>query len=82
MARLERSAFARVRATVAARIRELRRARGLSQEELADQAGCHRTYIGMLERGEGNPSLSVLTSIAEALDIEVAELVTAGRKVG
>jgi transcriptional regulator with XRE-family HTH domain len=36
----------------------------------------------MLERGEGNPSLSVLTSIAEALDIEVAELVNAGRKVG
>jgi len=82
MTRLESSAFAQARATVAARMRESRRAQGLSQEELADRAGSHRTYIGMLERGEGNPSLSVLTSIAEALDIEVAELVTAGRKVG
>ena len=50
------------------RIKELRQAKGMSQEELADLAGCHRTYVGMIERGEGNPSLGVLFRIADALD--------------
>ncbi len=61
-----------------ARIKESRRARGLSQEELADQAGCHRTYVGMLERGEGNPSLGVLFRIAAVLEVDLVELLTQG----
>ena len=69
----ERKDFDSLRKVVGARLKELRRARGLSQEELADQAGCHRTYVGMIERGEGNPSLEMLSRIAGVLDVEVVE---------
>lgn len=56
------------------RIKELRRAKGLSQEELAFKAGLHRTYLGGIERGERNPSLKNITAIAEALAITLSEL--------
>ena len=68
--------FDRAKAVIAGRVRQLRQERGLSQEELADQAGCHRTYVGMLERSVGNPSLAVLASLADALGVALAELVT------
>ena len=55
-------------------VRELRVARGLTQEELADDAGLDRSYIGGVERGERNPSLSVIEKIAEGLDVTLAEL--------
>lgn len=67
--------YERVRAVVASRIRELRQGRGLSQEELADRAGVHRTYVGMLERRQSNPSLHVLAKIAEALVVTVSDLI-------
>lgn len=66
--------FERVSPIFAFRIRELRRELGLSQEELADEAGCHRTYIGMLERRQGNPSLRILCLICDALGVELNEL--------
>ena len=56
------------------RVRELRLARGLSQEELASRVGIHRTYVGGVERGERNPSLKNIASIARALDITLREL--------
>jgi transcriptional regulator with XRE-family HTH domain len=56
------------------RVRELRKAKGLSQEELAFKAGIHRTYIGGIERGERNPSLKNIASIAKALGISPSEL--------
>lgn len=65
--------FDRVTAILATRIRELRLARGLSQEELADEAGCHRTYVGMLEREQANPSLWILSLISEALGVRLEE---------
>ena len=68
------SEFGRVRGILASRLREVRLARGLSQEELADQSGCHRTYIGMLERRQVNPSLRILCSISEALGVRLDEL--------
>lgn len=74
MQRRESQEFDEIRGVVAARLRELRQARGLSQEELADLAGCHRTYIGMLERRLGNPSLKILTRIALALNLPVRDL--------
>ena len=72
--RPESRAYVRARELLATRLRELRLERRLSQEELADRAGCHRTYIGMLERKLGNPSLSVLGAIAEALEVDIPRL--------
>ena len=69
-----RTDFNNLLTVAGARIKELRQVKGLSQEALADRAGCHRTYVGMLERGEGNPSLGVLFRIASALNVELMEL--------
>lgn len=55
----------------------LRDARGdsrISQEELGLRTGVHRNYIGGIERGERNPSVTTIATLAEALDIELSEL--------
>lgn len=49
-------------------IRKLRTQRGLSQETLGEKAGLHHTYIGAVERGEQNCTMSVLEKIAHGLD--------------
>lgn len=56
-------------------IRALRQGQNLSQEELAEKANMHRTYIGMIERGERNPALLNLIRLAQALDVPLPELV-------
>ena len=56
------------------RIRELRKARLLTQEELAELADLHPTYIGGIERGEKNLSIQSLLKIAEGLEIEIKDL--------
>jgi transcriptional regulator with XRE-family HTH domain len=56
------------------KVRELRLAKGLSQEELGFRANIHRNYVGGIERGERNPCLNNIVSIADALDISPAEL--------
>lgn len=56
------------------RVRELRKARGFSQEELAHRAGIHWTYLGGIERGERNPALVNIGRIAAALRVPLAEL--------
>ena len=56
------------------RIRNYRTQKGLSQEKLAELAGCHPTYIGLLERGEKNATLESVEKIASALDISLSEL--------
>ena len=50
-------------------------ARGLSQEELAEASGLHRTFVSQLERGLKSPSLVSMFSIAEALAIDADALV-------
>lgn len=57
------------------RIRDLRHEKGLSQEELADIADVHRTYIGMVERGEKNITVLTVARIAKALNTPVSNIV-------
>lgn len=56
------------------RIRNYRTQKGVSQEKLAELAGCHPTYIGQLERGEKNATLESVEKIASAMDISLSEL--------
>lgn len=56
------------------RVRQLRKERNLSQEELSYKADLHRTYIGMIERAEKNITLLNIEKIAKALNLEVKDL--------
>lgn len=55
-------------------VRKLRVERGLSQEQLADKAGLHRTYIGMIERAEKNITLCNMEKVAIALSVSIDSL--------
>jgi transcriptional regulator with XRE-family HTH domain len=59
---------------VGANVRTLRQIRKLSQEQLADRAGIHRTQLAAVERGRRNLTLKSLERLADALDVEPAEL--------
>lgn len=56
------------------RLKEIRKANGLSQEKLAEIANLHRTYIGMIERAEKNITLINIEKIALALNVEIKDL--------
>jgi transcriptional regulator with XRE-family HTH domain len=56
------------------RVRQLRKEKNLSQEELSFRANLHRTYIGMIERAEKNITLVNIEKIAKALNVELKEL--------
>ena len=59
---------------VGKRIRDLRKAKGFSQENFAHEVGLDRTYMGSVERGERNIAAINIIRIAKALKIEVGEL--------
>jgi transcriptional regulator with XRE-family HTH domain len=56
------------------KVREKRQAVGISQERLAELAGVHRTYVGMIERGEKNVTLRNIEKLAKALKTPIHEL--------
>lgn len=64
------------REVFAKRLRQIRQLRGLSQEKLADLTGLHRTYVGSVERSERNVSIDNMERFAQALEINLTELLT------
>ena len=56
------------------KIRELREAKNISQEKLSFSTGFHRTYIGMIERGERNISLTNMAVFAKVFELNLSEL--------
>ncbi|MGD0382667.1 MAG: helix-turn-helix transcriptional regulator [Thermoguttaceae bacterium] len=56
------------------RVRELRKARGFTQEAFADKCGLDRTYISGIERGKRNVALCNVEIIARSLDVSISEL--------
>ncbi len=65
-----------------AQIRALREAKGLSQERLADLAGLHRNFIGLIERGQRNPTFLTLIAISNKLGLPLSTLVEGAEKRG
>lgn len=59
---------------VGARVRELREAKGWSQEELGFKSGLHRNYVGGIERGERNVAIVNVAKLAKALGVRPREL--------
>ncbi len=68
----------RLRGVLARNLRRLRRARGLSQEELAGRAGLNRNYVGMIEREENAATVDVLERLAEVLGVRAPDLLLDG----
>ena len=61
---------------IAHHLAQRRQDAGLTQEQLAQRAGLHRTYIGAIERGERNISLATLETLADALNTPPSTLLT------
>jgi transcriptional regulator with XRE-family HTH domain len=64
------------------RVRELREARGLSQEELGFRAGLHRTAVSFIERAQRSSTLETIEKLATALEVEPGELMPKLRSKG
>ncbi len=63
------------------KVRKARKLKGLSQEQLAHKANLHRTYIGMIERAEKNITLLNIEKIANALEVEIIDLLINNDKI-
>jgi transcriptional regulator with XRE-family HTH domain len=62
-----------LRSLVAKNLRDIRSAKGVSQEDPAHRANLNRNYIGMLESGKNSPTVKTLGRIADALGIDAVE---------
>lgn len=56
------------------RVRELRRAKNMSQETLAEKVGISSKYISSIERGKENPTLDTLIGLSKSLNVDILEL--------
>ncbi len=56
------------------KLKVVRKSKGITQEELAVKLYMHKNYIGMIERGERNPTIRTLYKIAKALKVSASEL--------
>lgn len=65
-----------IRRQLARNLKRLRTEKGWSQEELAEQAGLHRTYVSGVERGVRNPTITIVATLAKALGVAPAELLS------
>ena len=63
-----------IRARLGQNVRRLREAKGWSQEDYADRAGIHRTYVSDIERGRRNPTIAVVEKLAKPLEVEPGQL--------
>lgn len=63
-------------AIVGKNVRKLRQQKKMTQEELAFESGIDLTYVGGIERGKRNPSLTVMARIADALSVPLARLMS------
>ena len=68
--------------SLGARVRECRAARRLTQADLGERCGLHRTFIGSVERGERNVSILNLRLIARVLRVALAELLADAAEEG
>ena len=73
-------AFMKLRQIVARNLRVLRKQKGLSQEELAFQAGINRNYVGQIEREEKSPTVDMIEKLARPLDVEPILLIASRTK--
>ena len=64
-----------------ARVRDLRLAKGYTQEAFADRCGFFRTYLSRIETGRANPTLNAIEVIADALGLSITELFRQAEKV-
>lgn len=63
-----------IRARLGRNVRQLREAKGWSQEDYADRAGIHRTYVSDIERGRRNPTVTVVEKLAQPLGVSSGSL--------
>ena len=63
-----------IRTVLAKNLKRIREERGYSQEDLAFRADLHRTYVSGVERGVRNPTIVIVQKLAEALEVEAADL--------
>lgn len=63
-----------IQARLAKNVRALREAKAWSQEDYADRAGIHRTYVSDIERGRRNPTIAVVEKLAAPLEVTASDL--------
>jgi transcriptional regulator with XRE-family HTH domain len=60
---------------IGSNVRAARKAKGLTQDELADKSGLHRAHIGEIERGDTNMTVQTLKILADTLHVTLSDLV-------